>query len=105
MEWKVFENGSQDPEVLVLDTKLSYFMNQMCKCSKSDHDIEVHIARNKEDFSRVAGKEHEGEFSANSGNKIVIFEPSKCSETHHSRDQFFEILYQQLFHVLYKGEK
>ncbi len=85
------------------DFKMEYFMGMMSACSNAN--VEVHIARSKDDFSKLVGREHSGEFSASCGNKVVIFEPSKASETHHDREQFFEILYQQLFTVLYQNRK
>jgi hypothetical protein len=103
MKWEVFENGSLDPEVLVLDTKMEYFMNRMSHCC--DADVEVHIVRSFEDFKNMTGEELNGQCSKFSENKVFIMEPSKFSETHHDRNEFYEILYKQLFTIMYKNKK
>ena len=104
MKWKVFENGSLDPEVLVLDTKMEYFVNQMRNCCKCP-EVEVHIVRSFEDFKKMTGEELNGQCSKFSENKVFIMEPSKFSGTHHDRNEFYEILYKQLFTVMYKNNK
>ncbi|MBT4174882.1 hypothetical protein HOC80_02790 [archaeon] len=105
MEFNIFENGCKDPEVVVLDTKLPYFCDNVSKVVGNKSSAEIHIVGSKEEFSRLSGQEHRGECSFCAENRVVIFSPAKIeSETHHSRDEFYHILYNQLFHVMMKSK-
>ena len=105
MKFDIFENGCKDPEVMVLDTKLPYFFNNMSKAVGGKISPEIHIVGSKEEFSRLSGQEHQGECSFCAENRVVIFSPAKIdSETHHSRDEFYQILYNKLFQVMMKSK-
>ena len=105
MKCDIFENGCKDPEIMLLDTKLPYFLSNVSKVMKSKTAMEIHIADSKEEFSRLSGEDPKGQCSHCSSNKIVIFAPNKFdSETHHDRNDFYKILYNQLFYSLYKAE-
>jgi len=105
MKFDIFENGCKDPEVMVLDTKLPYFFNNVSKVAGSKTSPEIHIVGSKKEFSKLSGQEHRGECSFCNDNRVIIFSPAKIeSETHHSRNEFYQILYNQLFHVMMKAK-
>jgi len=103
MKFDIFENGCKDPEIMLLDTKLPYFFSNISKAMNTNAEMEIHIASSKEQFVKLAGMEPKGKCAHCQENKIVIFAPNQFeAETHHDRDEFYKILYNQLFHALYK---
>jgi len=102
MKLNIFDNGCTDAELMVLDTKLNYFLNKVSQ-SSTLNEVEVHILRSKEAFREVTGEELNGRCSRFLDNKVFILEPSKFPETDHKREEFFEVLYKQLFVVMYQN--
>tara|TARA_Y100000310_G_C20683493_1_gene817510 strand:- start:1346 stop:1666 length:321 start_codon:yes stop_codon:yes gene_type:complete len=104
MKFDIFENGCKDQEIMLLDTKLPYFFSNISRALESKAEIEIHIAGSKEEFAKLSGMEPKGKCAHCSENKIVIFAPNKFeAETHHERNEFYRILYNQLFHALYNS--
>lgn len=106
MHITIEENGCQDKEITVLDTRLPYFYAKVRELfSVEPQEVHVILVDEKERFHSLRGEEtDEGAFCME--NTIYIYEPNQFGvATSIPRDHFYEVLYQELIYLFYKINK
>ena len=106
MNLHIQEKGCKDKEILVLDTRLPYFYHKVKELfQKEPEEVNIVLINNKEEFTQIVG-EGFNECSYSEGNVIYIYEPNQFGiATSISRENFYEVLCQELIHLFYKENK
>ena len=108
MNIEINENGCQDSEVRLLDTKLPYFYAHVKDYFFGDlesFNLVIEILDCKEKFKEIKGEECKN-CSFVKGNTIYIYEPSLFEKfSKYSRKYFYKVLYQELLYLFYKKSR
>ncbi|MBS3170725.1 hypothetical protein J4223_03005 [Candidatus Woesearchaeota archaeon] len=107
MNLHIKENGCQDKEVLVLDTRLPYYYNKVKELfQKEPSEVNIIFLKNKMEFIQVVGEDNEDSCTYSDGNIIYIYEPNQFGiATQVPRESFYEALCQELIKLFSKQNK
>ena len=107
MNLHIKENGCQDKEVLILDTRLPYFYSKVKELfQKEPNEVNVIFVRDKQEFVQIVGEESEDCCTFSDGNIIYIYEPNQFGvATCVPRENFYEALCQELINLFYKQNR
>lgn len=104
MKLHINENGCQDKEVLILDTRLPYFYVKVKELfQKEPEEVNIILVKNKVEFTKITGEENEDCCTYSDGNVIYIYEPNQFGvATSVPRENFYEALCSELVNLFYK---
>lgn len=106
MNIEIHENGCQDKEVKLLDTRLPYFYAEVQKLFiQEPSKIHIVFLKSKEEFLNISGQDSE-ECAFTKEDTIYIYEPHLFGKiTKIPRCNFYQALYQELVYLFYKTSK
>ena len=107
MNLHIKENGCQDKEVLILDTRLPYFYTKVKELfQKEPSEVNIVFVKNKVEFEQIIGEASESSCTYSDGNAIYIYEPNQFGiATEVPRENFYEALCQELINLFYKQNR
>ncbi len=106
MHIAIQENGCQDDEIKILDTRLPYFYERLRDMFiQEPSEVNIVLVDSTEEFSQLYGEATDaGAFLK--GNTIYIYKPSQFGiATRVQRENFYRTLYQELIYLFYMTNK
>jgi hypothetical protein len=106
MNVEISENGCQDDEIKILDTRLPYFYESVKKLFVQEPpEVNVFLVDSKDTFQKFRGQvTDEGAFIRDS--TIYIYQPNLFGiATTVQRKDFYKTLYQELIYLFYAANK